>query len=340
MANGSRRKTLLPSLLVLLIGVGLLILFAETWLRHLLLYLSTAGWARRLVSSFPLAQRVARRFVAGETIDDAVQITHELNNRNMHVTLNYLGESVSTAYEAMDARDEILRLLDRINREGLDANVSIKPSQLGLKLDPQLALDNLRMILERAQGYDNWVRIDMEESAFVDTTLDIYHALRYDFGFNNVGVVIQTYLYRSEEDIRELANEGARVRLCKGAYMEPPDVAFPDKIDTDRNFVKLAQMLLSSEARQHKAHLALATHDEAMIQEVTAFVDSHTIDRQAFEIQMLFGVRRELQESLASQGYQMRIYTGYGSAWYPYFVRRLAERPANLWFFISNFIKR
>ena len=334
-----RRKTWLAGVLTVLILVALLALFAETWMRHALLYLSAAGWARKLVSGLPVARRVARRFVAGETLNDAVEVTRQLNHSGMHLTLNYLGESVSNTYEAIDARDEILRLLERIHEEGLDANVSVKPSQLGLKIDPQLALDNLRLLLKKARSLDNWIRIDMEESAVVDTTLDIYRALRYEDGFDNVGVVIQAYLYRSEQDIRELIADGARVRLCKGAYMEPPEVAFSSKADTDANFIKLTQMLLAPEARQNNVHLALATHDENMIRAAIEYAENNGIDREAFEIQMLYGVRRELQESLAKQGYELRIYTGYGSAWYPYFVRRLAERPANLWFFMSNFFR-
>lgn len=322
-----------------LIMVALLVFFAETWMRHALLYLSAAGWARNLVSGLPVARRVARRFVAGETLNDAVEVTRQLNQSGMHVTLNYLGESVSNTYEAIDARDEILRLLECIHEEGLDANVSVKPSQLGLKIDPQLALDNLRLLLKKARSLDNWIRIDMEESAVVDTTLDIYRALRYEDGYDNVGVVIQAYLYRSEQDIRELIEDGARVRLCKGAYMEPPEVAFSSKADTDMNFIKLTQMLLGPEARQNDVHLALATHDENMIKATIDYAENNRIDRETFEIQMLYGVRRELQEALAKQGYELRIYTGYGSAWYPYFVRRLAERPANLWFFISNFFR-
>ena len=340
MAKDSRRRVFIPGLLITLVIIGLLIWFAEAWMRHTLLYLSTAAWARKLVSSIPVAQRMARRFVAGETIDDAVAITRELNSKGMPVTLNYLGESVSNTYEAMDARDEILRLLNRIHEEGLDANVSVKPSQLGLELDEQLALDNLRILLERAHSLDNKIRIDMEDSAVVDATLDIYHALRYHYGFDNVGVVIQSYLYRSEEDVRELIAEGAWVRLCKGAYMEPAEIAFSDKVDTDENYVYLTEMLLSEEARRNGVHMALATHDEKMIQAGLEYAETNDIDRASFEIQMLFGVRRELQESLSSQGYQVRIYTGYGAAWYPYFVRRLAERPANLWFIISNFLKR
>ncbi len=339
-AKGKRQKVLVPILLVALIFIGLAVWFAEVWMRHTLLYLSTAVWARKLVSSIPAAQHVARRFVAGETMDDAITVTRELNSRGMHVTLNYLGESVSNTYEAMDARDEILRLLSRIYEEELDASVSVKPSQLGLKLDEQLALDNLRLILERAQALNNKVRIDMEESAVVDTTLDIYRALRYHDGFDNVGVVIQSYLYRSEDDVRELIDEGASVRLCKGAYMEPADIAFADKAKTDENYINLTKLLLSEKARQNGSRLALATHDESMIQAGIEYAKANHIDQTDFEIEMLYGVRRELQESLASQGYQMRIYTGYGTAWYPYFVRRLAERPANLWFFITNFLRQ
>ncbi len=340
MAKNTRQRVLVPTLLVALLFIGLAVWFAEVWMRHVLLYLSTAVWARSLVSSFPVAKRVARRFVAGETIDDAISVTREMNSRGMHVTLNYLGESVSNTYEAMDARDEILRLLSRIHEEQLDASVSIKPSQLGLKLDEQLALDNLRLILERAQALDNSVRIDMEESAVVDTTLDIYRALRYHDGFDNVGVVIQSYLFRSENDVRELIDEGASIRLCKGAYMEPAEIAFADKAKTDENYINLTKMLLSAEAREKGAHLALATHDEKMIQAGIQYAETNHIDPAGFEIEMLYGVRRELQESLANQGYRMRIYIGYGAAWYPYFVRRLAERPANLWFFIANFLRQ
>lgn len=325
--------------LTLLIAGTLLYFFGEIWLRRLLLYLSHATWARQIVSAMPIAQRVARRFVAGEDIYDALAATRELNAKGMHVTLDFLGESVSNTYEAIDARDEIMRLLDEINRTGLDANVSVKLSQLGLKLDEQLALDNARMIAERARGYGNKMRIDMEESAVVDVTLDIYHALRYDAGLPNVGVVIQSYLYRSEEDVRQLVDEGAWVRLCKGAYAEPADLAFPNKADTDANFVNLMQMMLSAEARANGVYLGVATHDENMIQATIDYAVQNNIDTREFEFQMLYGVRRELQEKLVRDGYRVRVYVPYGTAWYPYFVRRLAERPANLWFFISNFFR-
>lgn len=333
------RRSKLPLLLVLLSAGLLFYFFGEAWLRRLLLYLSHATWARQLITRLPLSERVALRFVAGENIDAAMTATRELNGRHMHVTLDYLGESVTNTFEAVDARDEILRLLDCIEENKLDANVSVKLSQLGLKIDERLALDNVRLIAERARKHNNRLRIDMEESAVVDVTLDIYHALRYDYGLNNVGVVIQSYLYRSEEDVRQLIDEGAGVRLCKGAYAEPPHVAFPDKADTDANYVKLMKLLLSEEARRNGVYLGVATHDEDMIQATIDYAQQQGIGPDEFEFQMLYGVRRELQETLVQQGYQMRVYVPYGTAWYPYFVRRLAERPANLWFFISNFFR-
>ena len=332
-------KRIVPFFIGLAITAVLLVQYGERWLRALLLYLSTAVWAREAISSFPLAKQVANRFVAGETTADAITTAQELNQKGMLVTLDYLGESVSTAAEALAARDEILNLLDAIQESGVNATISVKPSQLGLKLDTYLALNNLRTILKRARQYQNKIRIDMEESAVLDTTLDFYRTLRDEDGFENVGVVMQSYLYRTEQDVSRLIEKGAWVRLCKGAYAEPSEIAFAAKADTDANFVRLMQQLLSQEARQNGVYVGIATHDEKMIAATTAFGQSQGIRPDEFEFQMLFGVRRELQERMVAQGYQMRIYVPYGTAWYPYFVRRLAERPANLWFFISNFLR-
>jgi proline dehydrogenase len=304
-----------------------------------LLYLSTAVWARQWISSLSIAKRVAGRFVAGETRDDAINTARALNQKGMLVTMDYLGESVTTADEAIAARDEILHLLDCIHESGVRSNVSVKLSQLGLKIDTHLALNNTRTILTRARQYQNKIRLDMEESALVDATLDLYRTLHDEDGFDNVGVVMQAYLYRTERDVCQLIDEGAWVRLCKGAYAEPPEVAFPAKADTDANFIKLMQQLLSQEARRNGVYLGVATHDEKMIAATMAYVQSEDIGVDEFEFQMLFGIRRELQERIVAQGYQMRIYVPYGTAWYPYFVRRLAERPANLWFFMSNFFR-
>lgn len=334
------RRTALPVSLALLLTAALLYRFGETWLRHFLLYLSTAGWARNVVSSLPLAQNVARRFVAGETIDEAIAVTRSLNGRDMHVTLDYLGESVSTIGEAQGARDEIFRLLDRIDKENLDATVSVKLSQLGLKIDPQQTYEHIRSLVARAKEYDNRIRIDMEESAVVDITFDIYRRLRFDEEFDNVGVVVQSYLYRTEEDVAELIAHGASVRLCKGAYMEPATVAYPSKKDADDSFVRLMQMMLSEEARQNSLYLGVATHDEQMIEETKAFAQIQAIAAADYEFQMLYGIRRDVQDALLDQGYQVRVYVPYGTAWYPYFVRRLAERPANLWFFLSNLVRQ
>lgn len=342
MEPSQKSKSITPFVLfffLLLSGV-LLYLFGETWLRKILLYLSTATWARNFVSSLPMAQPVARRFVAGESRAESLAVARELNAKGMLVTMDYLGESVTSAHEAIDARDEILQLLDAIHAENLNANVSVKLSQLGLKLDENLAFDNVYLLLERAQQYNNKIRIDMEESGVLDVTLEIYRTLRDRYGMNNVGVVLQAYLYRTEADVAQLIDEGVWVRLCKGAYMEPPEVAFAQKEETDANYVKLMQMLLSEKARANHVYAAIATHDEAMIAATIDYVNASGVPLDAFEFQMLYGVRRELQETLVSEGYRVRIYTPYGEAWYPYFVRRLAERPANLWFFISNFFKK
>lgn len=320
---------------------GLLYQFGERWLRALLLYLSTAVWARQLVSQLPLAWQVASRFVAGEDAEAALETAKGLNEKGMLVTLDFLGESVTSTQDAFAARDEILKLLDRINEAQVNANVSVKLSQLGLKIDEALALDNVRQLLIRAQQYQNKVRIDMEESDVTDATLRVYRTLRDEYNFGrDVGIVIQSYLRRTEEDVRQLVAEGAWVRLCKGAYMEPPELAFAEKRKTDVSFVQLMQKMLSAEARNNGVYLGVASHDDKMIEATKSFVANQGIDPKAFEFQMLFGIRRDLQQSLVEEGYQVRVYVPYGTAWYPYFVRRLAERPANLWFFISNFLRR
>ena len=330
----------LLTLLALAGSVLLLYRNGEGWLRSMLLYLSRANWARSLVTGFPPAWKMASRFVAGESIDEAIEATNQLNGRGLSVTLDFLGESVATAAEANAAREQILYLLDRMHAANVDAYVSLKLSQLGLKLDENLAVTNLRLILERARRHGRRVRIDMEESALVDVTLDIYRRLRFGEAFDNVGVVIQAMLFRSEQDVRQLIEEGASVRLVKGAYKEPPDVAFAKKADTDANMVRLMQMLLGEQARRQGAALAVASHDAAMIEATKEFARRNQIGKQEYEFQLLYGIRRDLQEQLAAEGYRVRIYVPYGTAWYPYFMRRLAERPANLWFFVTNLVRR
>ncbi len=332
----------IPPIAVFVAAVGagyVLYRNGEAWLRALLLYLSRSASMRRLMTGFPPAWAVASRFIAGESVDEAIAAARQLNAKGMSVTLDYLGESVSRAGEATAARDQILYLLDRIEQSGVEAYVSVKLSQLGLKIDENLAVENLRALLTRAREHNLRVRIDMEESALVDTTLDIYRRLRHGEGFDNVGVVIQSYLFRSEQDVRRLIDEGAWVRLVKGAYKEPHSIAYAYKADTDAAFVRLAQMMLSAEARARGVYLGVATHDDAMIAAVQRFAAEQNIPRDAFEFQLLYGIRRERQEQLVAQGYRVRIYVPYGTAWYPYFMRRLAERPANLWFFVANFFR-
>lgn len=323
----------------LLAAISLVVVFGERWLRALLLYLSGAGWARQFISSMPFAQQTAARFVAGDRIDDAIATARDLNAKGMRVTMDYLGESVTNAADSHAAREEILQLLDRIAAEGVNANVSVKLSQLGLKIDERLVLDNMRAILLRARHHHNWIRIDMEESAVVDQTLRIFRTLRDEDGFNNVGVVIQAYLYRSLADVEQLIADGVRVRLCKGAYKEPADIAYPKKSEVDANFVRLMQHMLTPEALANGMKVGVATHDEKMIAATIAHIEAVGFSKEDFEFQLLFGIRGDLQENLIDTGYNVAVYVPYGTAWYPYFMRRLAERPANLWFFLRNLIR-
>lgn len=340
MQKQNKKRSLFALIVTAVAAITFLYWYGERWLRRLLIYLSHADWARQLVTATPLAWRVASRFVAGEDIASAIAAARELNAKGMHVTLDVLGEHVGRPADAVAARDAILALLDRIAKTDVNATVSIKLSQLGLKIDETLALESAHAIVARAQEHNNRIRIDMEESQLVDKTLTIYRTLRHEHGLENVGVVIQSYLYRSEKDVAQLVAEGASVRLCKGAYAEPAHIAFPDKTDTDANFIKLMEMMLSEKARRNGVYLGVATHDDDMIRATINYANGNHIPKDAYEFQMLYGVRRDLQEQLVAQGYQMRIYVPFGTAWYPYFVRRLAERPANLWFFISNFFRR
>lgn len=325
--------------LPLLATVAVLYFFGESWLRRILLYLSGAEWARQTVSTIPVAQRVAARFVAGPNQDAAMETAARLNAAGMSTTLDFLGESVSSPAEAAAARDEICSLVERIAADGVNSGVSLKLTQLGLRISEEVVRQNLCAILETARRHDIFVRIDMEDSPVTDATLALFRTMRDDYGFDNTGVVIQSYLYRSEHDVARLVAEGANVRLCKGAYAEPPEVAFPHKADTDASFIHLAQQMLSAQAQANGAYPAFATHDPDIIEELCTYTSARNISRDRFEFQMLYGIRTDLQQDLVRRGYRVRIYVPYGDAWYPYFVRRLAERPANLWFFISNFIK-
>jgi proline dehydrogenase len=306
--------------------------------RNVFLAMSTNTGVRKAVVGFPLSRTVSRRFVAGETLDEAIGVVRRLNAQNLRVTLDVLGESVTGASEARAAKDEYLKSLNAIAANGVKSNVSVKLTQMGLKVDTDLCLDNMRQIVQKAKDIGAFTRIDMEDSQCTAATLNIYRALHE--GFDNVGIVTQAYLYRTEADMQALHSMGGNVRLCKGAYKEPPDVAFPQKRDVDTNYVKLAQEYLQPNGHSKGAYLALATHDEKIIDWAKNLVAEKGIDRDRFEFQMLYGIRSKLQLQLASEGYGVRIYVPYGSHWYPYFMRRLAERPANVVFLASNLFRQ
>jgi len=305
-------------------------------LRRILLYLSTAGWARALMSHFFLARRVARRFIAGETITDALTAARVINDQGMSVSLDYLGESVASAADTEQVVKTYRDLIAQIGADGLRAGVSLKLTHLGLDISEDLCVTNLRFILTDAKARGIPVTIDMESSAYTDTTLRIYRTLRDEYEFTNLGTVIQAYLYRSRDDMRALAADGATIRLCKGAYLESPQVAFPDKADVDRQYIEIMRDYLASPV---PSCLQIATHDERIIREAESQIKSLKLSADRYEFQMLYGIRPARQAELAAAGYPVRIYLPFGEAWYPYFMRRLAERPANLWFFVKSLFR-
>lgn len=276
-----------------------------------------------------VSRRVARHFVAGETLDDAIEAGREVNRAMRSASLDLLGENVSDEAGARRAAEGYIAIFDRIAREKLDANVSLKLTQLGLDLGEPLCQELLEGIVAHAAELGNFVRIDMEGSAYTQRTVEITRRVRAKY--SNVGTVMQAYLYRAEQDVKDLLSAGCRMRLCKGAYEEPPDIAFPKKADVDANYVKLMKLLLPS-----GIYHGIATHDPAMIQATKEFVRERNIGREQFEFQMLYGIRTDLQEQLVREGYRLRVYIPFGTDWFPYFMRRLAERPANLVFFLRN----
>ncbi len=318
-------------------------------LRSFLMSLSKATWAQRLVTGWKFAWRAASRFVAGSTIQEAILVVKELNAKGINVSLDHLGESTTTPEEANQATNDILELLDQIERAGVRANVSVKLTQVGLALDEKLCSRNLERILTRAAQSGNFVRIDMEESLYTEQTIQQYGKM-YAKGKQQTGLVIQAYLFRSEEDLKKLLQERTRVRLVKGAYMEPPDRAFPKKRDMDANFDRLAQGMIDCAVAAGSPCLsadgrippipAFGTHDPNRIQFAKDYATRLSLPKQAMEFQMLYGIRRDLQSQCVHEGYPVRVYVPYGTRWYPYFMRRLAERPANMWFFISNFLRK
>jgi proline dehydrogenase len=307
-------------------------------LRHFLLALSHNAQMQDLISAVPASRRAARRFVAGEQLEDAVVAIRQLNNQGILATVDYLGEYVSSEMEAHNNADEYLRLLDAIQAHGLQSHVSVKLTAMGLHIGDDFCHDNVRRIAAKAAATGSFMRIDMEDSAVTSRTLDIYRRLRAEF--EPVGIVLQAYLYRTQQDVAALVDEGlANVRLCKGAYDEPPTVAFPLKADVDANMITLlGQMLSACVTHAHGVRLAVASHDGRMIDWAKAYAYHQQIPRDRFEFQMLYGIRRDLQLALAKKGYTMRVYVPYGTAWYGYFMRRLAERPANTIFFLRALV--
>ncbi len=319
------------------------------FLRTFIISLSKAGWAQRMVTGWGLAWRFASRFVAGQTLEQALAVIQELNERGIAVSLDHLGENTTRPEEAREAAGEVIRALEAIDAAGVRANISLKLTQLGLVLDAELCRENLERVLRRARELGTFIRIDMEDSSFTERTIATYDWARAR-GYDNIGVVIQAYLYRSEKDICHVIEQGGRVRLCKGAYDEPASVAFPRKADVDANYDKLAALLLEGAVKAGAPQVsddgrippipAIATHDEARALFAQAEAHRLGLPKGAVEFQMLFGIRRDLQERLARQGYPVRVYVPYGTHWYPYLMRRLAERPANIWFFLSNFFRK
>ncbi len=307
-------------------------------MRAVFIALSRSPAAKAVVTRTPGIRGATRRFVAGETLGEALGAIRELNAAGCLATLDPLGENTASEAEARAAAAEAFRALEGISRDALKANVSIKLTQMGLDLGDPLCESVAEGLLEKAAGLGNFVRIDMEGSAYTERTLGIFKRLRERH--DNVGIVLQSYLRRTLDDVRWIAAKGINVRLCKGAYLEPESVAFPAMAEVDRNYLACAEILLSDESLAKGTKPCFATHDPAMVDGVKDIARKHGVAKDRFEMQMLYGIRRDLQLGLVKEGFVMRVYVPYGPQWYPYFMRRLAERPANLGFILRNALKR
>jgi proline dehydrogenase len=303
-------------------------------IRAALLWMAGSPTWKKLLTGWGVTHRVVARFVPGETLDEALAAVRKINAGGMCATLNPLGENVTTADEATAGTDAYIEILQRIAAEGLDCNVSVKLTVMGLDLGDEVAAANLRRVLEVAAMYGNFVRIDMEASAYVDRTLDLWRRARAEMPA--VGTVIQSYMRRSRADIDRLAAEGASLRIVKGAYAESADIAFPDKADVDSEYVRILERLAAPDAVAAGASVAVASHDPAMIAAGRRLIEQH--DLASWEFQMLYGIGTNLQRELTEAGYRVRVYVSYGPSWYPWFMRRLAERPANIGFFLRHLL--
>jgi proline dehydrogenase len=301
--------------------------------RSLFLFLSQQRHLRQWAETSRLARNLSSRFVAGETLDDALRVGRKINSERITLTLDHLGESVTSLEEAAAARDVYLRTLAAIHENQICGNVSLKLTQFGLDFSASACRDNVAQLVKQAASLGSFVRVDMESSEYTDRTLDLVETLHAEYGC--VGTVIQAYLYRSRKDIERLCRGRIRVRLCKGAYLESPKVAFAHKTEVDRNYVELIKLLLDE-----GEYPAIATHDEKMIAATKSYVAARGIGSDRFEFQMLYGIRRDLQRQLVAEGYRLRLYVPFGKAWYPYFMRRLAERPANVFFLARHVLRQ
>jgi proline dehydrogenase len=317
-------------------------------LRSFLIYLSQAEWAQRLVTGWKFSRRAASRFIAGDSVQEALLVIRDLNRRGIHASLNHLGEHTLTPAEAAKATDENLEALERIQADGLGASISIKLTQIGLAQDEALAEENLAKLLDRAADLRNFIRIDMENSPYTEATIRLCMRLRQK-GHSNVGLVIQAYLHRSEQDLRELTAAGTPVRLVKGAYREVNTLVFPKKSDVNANYDRLARIMIDA-ARESGSPgispdgrippvVAIGSHDPQRLEHAKNYATQVGLPREAIEFQMIYGIRRDLQDQYVAEGYPVRVYVPYGLQWFPYYMRRLAERPANLWFFLSNLFR-
>ena len=297
--------------------------------------LSRSNTLKRLASSYGMAtpRSFARRFIAGEQIEDAIAAARALQAKGLLLTLDYLGESVTTTAQATSATREYVRLIEDVVAANIERNISLKLSQLGLAIDRATGVDNMRRILEPAGRHEFFVRIDMENSEYTEVTMEVFETL-WNLEYRNIGVVLQSYLYRTERDLRRMNELGARVRLVKGAYHEPVAVAYQQKDDVDAAYLRQMRLLLD-----HGTYPAFATHDVALLNEIRAYAAERGVASDRYEFQMLYGIRRDLQTSFVADGYRMRVYVPFGREWFPYFMRRLGERPANVWFVLRALLR-
>jgi len=305
-------------------------------MKSFFIFLSKKKFLKNFIEKFPPSKKLVQRFISGESFEDALRVIKKLNSLNIMATVDYLGENVQNEDDAIKFSSYYVEILEKIKEENVNSNVSIKLTQMGLDIGEDFCYENVKKIVKKANEIKNFVRIDMESSLYTQRTIDIYKKLREEFP-KNVGIVLQAYLYRTEKDLIELFKDSfLNVRICKGAYKEPKTIAFPKKRDVDENFKKILKICFENIDRVYPA---IATHDEKIIEWTIDYIDENKIPKEKFEFQMLYGIRHDLQRKLSEEGYRVRVYIPFGKEWYPYFMRRLGERPANLLFILKNLFK-